>query len=754
MTVGATAGAPAAAGAGGSPSAAGPGGPPAGGSGGAPPPPAAGPGPEPGSRGPEGASPAQPAGGGDDAAAQPPQSGPGAESYEATGRLGEGTQRREHLQNAVANVEGDMVGGDKYVVLLSGKRSRLRVLSPLIAERVRFAYCAPADLSDARDALVRQRLLILRGDAGYGKSAMAVRLLLGACRGTLYHLDGGVDLTSLADELENDHGVIEPGAGFLLERPEDIGNLGRATYDKVQGALSQADAWMVVTVATGDLADGELLAGVRDVTDAPQPMEVVRAHLRWRLGERDADRLLVRDEVREVIGELLGDLPACRQAGELAAALGEQYDLYGAVDLDRLREHRARLEAEDFEIWAESLPDLATRSFAIALAVLNGLPQEDVAEAARSLRDRLEDNSPHLRAPRPDGSVPSPRDPFRTPLRRRLTRLRAHELDQPDGEPGTTLEYKDPGYARRVIVHAWTQYDIQSELLDWLAELVAHPAEHVRVYAAASGLGVLAAESYRHIERRVLTPWAYSDSPLRRVAVAYALSVACQNPWVREQAGALVDGWYADERVAAQATAARVRGLGAVPGRPVEDLARLLAVDSVTVAVAVGSALADLVADDPDVTGSVLSMLRARAEDHRSSRAATLAFLIVAAQVVVETKGVEPDAAVPEWPILLHLAHRRHELRDPFVRLWRGALNESFFHDEAEQVLGQWAKLAERDSELREMLRLLVGAIAHGDTRSGRILRACAEGWASADRLVRLPLTAAVVRAQLDLEGV
>ncbi|MFF0789438.1 hypothetical protein [Streptomyces spiralis] len=745
--------APAAGASGGSRPAAGSGGPTAGAAGNTTPPPAAGPAPEPAAQGGPESTPTT--GGEESGAAQPPQSGPGAESYEATGRLGQGSQRRGHLLNAVANVEGDMVGGDKYVVLLSGKRRRLRMLSPLIAERVRFAYCAPADLPDARDALVRQRLLILRGAAGYGKTGMAVRLLLGACQGALYHLDGGVDLTCLADQLENDSGVIEPGAGFLLERPDDIGNLSRETYDKVQGALSQAGAWMVVTVAAGELADGELLSGVRDLADAPQPSEVVHAHLRWRLGERDADRLMARADVREVVAELLGDLPACRQAGELAAAMGEHFDLYGGVDLDRLREHRARLEAEDFEIWAESLPDAAARSFALALAVLNGLPQEDVAEAARSLRDRLEDDSPYLRAPGPDGRVARTKDLFDTPRRRQLHRLRAHELDQPGGEPGKLLEYKDPGYARRVIAHAWTQYEIQAEILDWLDELVVHPSEQVRVYAAAAGLGVLAAESYRNIERRVLARWARSDSAPRRTAVAYALAVACQNSWVREQAAGLVDGWYADDgHPAVRATAARVHGLGAVADHPVGELARLLAVDSVTVAVAVGYALADLVADDPDVTGSVLSMLRGRAEEHRSSRAATLAFLIVAAQVVVETKDVEPDAVVPEWPTLLHLAHRRHELRDPFVRLWRGALNESFFHDEAEQVLEQWARLAERDSELREMFRLLVGAIAHGDVRSGRILRGCADDWVRPDRIAQLPLTARVVRAQLDLEGV
>ncbi|MCC3653390.1 hypothetical protein LIX60_18360 [Streptomyces sp. S07_1.15] len=753
MTAAAAGGPPAAGDPGRSQQAAGPGGPAGGG---APKPSAPGAGQEPAKDRQDDPPQAQPATGGDGGAETPPppQSGPGAESYEATGQLGQGSQRRGLLQNAVANVEGDMVGGDKYVVVLGGHKRRLRVLSPLIAERVRFAYSAPADLPDAREALARQRLLILRSAAGYGKSAMAVRLLLGACRGAVYHLDSGVDFASLAEQLENDGGVIERGVGFLLERPEDIGNLGRETYEKVQGALSQADSWMVVTVTDGELADGELLVGVRDLTDAPQPLEVVRAHLRWRLGERDADRLLAREDVRDLIAELVGGLPACRQAGDLAAAMIEQYDLHGVVDLDRLREHRARLEAEDFEIWAESLPDAGTRSFALALAVLNGLPQEDVAQAARSLRERLEDDGPYLRAPGPNGHPVRSKDLFETPRRRRLQHLRAQERDKPGGEPGTIIEYKDPGYARRVILHAWTQYEIQHELLAWLDELVVHPAEQVRVYAAASGLGVLAAEAYRYIERRVLGPWARSDSALRRTAVAYALSVACQSPWVREQATALVGGWYADERPQVRAAAARVHGLGAVSGRPVEELARLFAVDSVTVAVAVGCALADLVADDPDAAGSVLPMLRDRTGDHRSGRAAVLAFLIVAAQVVVETKDVEPGAAVPEWPTLLYLAHRRPELRDSFVWLWRAALNESFFHDEAEQVVGDWAKLAERDSELREMLRLLVGAVAHGDQRSGRILRSCADDWVHPDRIVGLPLTAAMVHAQLDTEGV
>ena len=58
--------------------------------------------------------------------------------------------------------------------------------------------------------------------------------------------------------------------------------------------------------------------------------------------------------------------------------------------------------------------------FALALAVLTGLPQEAVAEAARSLRDRLEDDGPYLRAPGADGRIAPAMDLFETPRRRQL----------------------------------------------------------------------------------------------------------------------------------------------------------------------------------------------------------------------------------------------------------------------------------------------------------------------------------------------
>jgi len=172
------------------------------------------------------------------------------------------------------------------------------------------------------------------------------------------------------------------------------------------------------------------------------------------------------------------------------------------------------------------------------------------------------------------------------------------------------------------------------------------------------------------------------------------------------------------------------------------------------VAVAIGRSLTDLVARDPDTAELVLRTLHERSADHQRRPTTLLSFLIVAAQVVVDKAEWQTGGEVEQWPALLYLAHNREELRAPFIALWRESFNQADFGEEARQVLRGWAALAERDRALREMFRLMVGAMAYGDPRTGRILRRCAADWVDRDELAPLPLVSAVVHAQLDLERV
>ncbi|MFD6276229.1 hypothetical protein ACFWFI_11765 [Streptomyces sp. NPDC060209] len=682
-----------------------------------------------------------------------PRSGPGAESFDATGRVGQGSLRHDRVRNAFANVEGDVVGGDKYVLLLGGGQRRLRSLSPLVNERIRFAYQEPPGLPAAREALAGRHLLILRGAPGYGKTAMAVRLLQGMGATTTYHLDSDVDFASLADLLERGTDSIERGAAFLLDQPSAIAGLRGEAYEKIQGALALAGAWLVMTVSSTSVADSELLTAVVDISEAPSQRGIVSSHLRWRLGDAVRDRLLADAKVMSLLAALRDGDPACKQAADLAVAIVEEWDA-GWQNPENIEKRRARQADEDFDIWLESLREPSVRSLALALAVLNGLPQEYVASAARNLRERLEDDRPHVLMAGPDGDLPRVEDPFAAARRTQLIRLRAHDTDKADGEPGRALEYKDPAYPPRVIQHAWIQYEIQGELLEWLADLVVDPAEEVRIYAAAA-LGLIAAESYTYLCNQLFHVWADSENWMYRDAVAYALRVASRDPWIAERANVLVESWFADRsRPFAQATAARVYGTREDPEFPVSALVRLAVVDRGAVAVAIGRSLTDLVAQDTRTMVLALRALHEASTDHRRQPTVLLSFLIIAAQVVVKRDEWNTGGDVEEWPALLFLAHRHAELRTPFIVLWRDALNQAFFGEEAQQVLRNWAAIAERDQALRTLFQLMVGTIAYGDPRSGRILRRCADDWVDPDELVPLPLTAAVVHAQLDLERV
>ncbi|GAB7182730.1 hypothetical protein ATKI12_2561 [Kitasatospora sp. Ki12] len=688
------------------------------------------------------------------------RSGAARESAEAT-QFAQGMLRRDTVRHALASIDGDMVAGDKNVFLVGGGRAPLRLVSPLVLERVRSAFADPADWDGIRAAFGKQDLAILRGPAGSGKTTAALRLLLGCSVDRIYHLDRTSDLGALIERLEADaqDGPGEP-VGFLVDQPGDCSTLDGSLVQGLGGALHRAGARLVLTVGQeSGLVDSEVLGHVIDLSAPPDPARIVRHYLDWRLGEPAATLLLTRPGVPELLDEHLGADGACRAAAGLASALCESAESAagGVPDLAEVREKLARRGVEDFEIWAENLDEPFLRCYAVALAVLNGLPQEDVAAAARAFHRRLGTEDYTVLADA-DGHLPRVREPYQVPRRRRLARLRAQVVQvrffSATGRvPADGLEYKDPGYPRRLIQHVWAEYPLHEVLLDWLGELVADPSEQVRTHAGVA-LGVLADRSFQYLLDHVLHPWAASPDRRRRTAVAHALSVSAKNPELLGMVKTLAAGWLGDtDRPLAQATAARVYALslsGAGPLAAVDALARLCVVDHIQVAIAVGDSLADILAEDDRLTAVVLGRLCTALADHRARPSVLLAFLAVGAQWVVETETLPEPAVAPNWPALLVRTDREPVLRAPFVQLWRAALNEAVHRTASEYVLRLWARLAETDPGLRVLLVRMVGALADGDPRTATILRRQAADWAGAHSIAPASRTAAAVTAELD----
>jgi hypothetical protein len=694
----------------------------------------------------------------------------GNDAAAATTGFGQGGVRHGTVLNALANLDGDMVGGDKYVFLLGGKRHRLRRISPLVVESARHAFHEPPQWPVVREEFGKRRIVILRAEAGWGKTTAAVRLLLGCGVERIYHLDRNVDFGSLAERLDPEGAGpsegVDPKSAFLLDRPTDIATLRGWLLQGLESSLARTDARLVLTVLPqAGMADADLLDYVVDLAAPPTHRELVSRCLRWKLGDRQAAYLLADADIAALLDEQLGAETTCKLAADLASAIVDaaEADDAGLPDVARVRDQLARRGAEDFEIWIEGLHEPRLRSFATALAVLNGLPHEEVAYATRSLHRRIDPvrrpAAAETEDPEPTPLERRPDDPYGPTRRRRLARLRAEsalvELDTVGGPlPAQVLRYKDSDYPPLVIRHAWSQYQVQDALLGWFADLVTDTSEEVRIYASVA-LGVLGCDSFAYLTRRVFRPWAYDENPLLRSAVAYALSVCAGDPRLRSHVRALAEGWFADvDNPMAQATAARVYGVslsGTEPLAAVDALIRLCVVDNVRVAVAIGHSVTDLLSQDDGLTVVVLRRLCAALLDFRSRPAALLAFLIVAAQLGVYTADLPVTATIPEWPALLYGADRSADTREPLVALWRAALHEPLYRLEAERVLRTWAGLAESDPLLREQFLRLAGALAAGDPRSATALRRHAAEW-SAPALVSLPRTARALRVLLDRE--
>ena len=688
-------------------------------------------------------------------------------------RAPEATKTRDKLRSARGMyVLGDQVGGDKFVLRVGGAEpAPLREVDTALSEPVRHAFVEPLDWDRTRAAVRDRRLVLLRGGPGHGRVAAAIRLLQVPSDRPIYHLDRDVDLHRFPHWLDADAAGQKPlpiGAGFLLCDPAGKSRLDGWVLHQIATALEQRDARMVLTI------DADLVLNDDEARDfavplgRPQPHHaVLRSHLRWRLAERFdseaapalAARILADERVGELVRAALPDTVPVRRAAGLALMLDQQFD-GERVDLERLRRQVDERVVEDFDIWFGALPDVPARSMAIALAVLNGLPYEQVARAARSLSDLL-DGPPQV----VPGSVarlqPPWRDPFALTRRETLRMLRARsrqttELGDFGRTPIEVIEYIDRDRPRSVLDHVWHQYQFQRPLLDWLRDLATDPSLDVRTYAGTA-LGVLSTYAFDFVHSYALRDMATDDNPWSWDVVAYALRIPAQDsrlfPLVRRMANRL-QGNAAQPQ--AQAASARVRGLALGPvslPAALDRLDRLALVDDWRVAWGIGAGFADLLVEDEDRYGpELLRRIAGWQADPRRRIAGQYVFQHVTTYVLTYVEvGKGSSREVSQiWPGLLHLAARMPELRSLLIACWVRVLNSGAMEEQAAAALNNWADWAESFDEVRTAFVRMLTAVAATGPRTRAIVLRHAASWVWPDSLFPLPDTAAAVTEALE----
>jgi hypothetical protein len=671
-------------------------------------------------------------------------------------QAGRNTAFGGYVSRARQLVQGDHVARDKYVFSLGGEpKARLTT----VPEDLYGAFVDPQNWDDLRERFGKQRVVILSGEPGRGRTATAVRLLKHQQARGIYELAPTTDLDRLASSIEDLHTGPDPigdGAGFILAVPPG-GQLHSFPFRELTAALPAYDHRLVVTVGPETaLADPDLFRFLIELPAAAEPMAVLRAHLLWRLdSEQLVDQLLAQPPVAELLNQYMTADTSFETIAQLASTLSWEPD--GEVDPARVR-GRMTGTSHDVGQWFDALPDLRTRSFAIALAALNGLPYDDVAQAAKRLYRRLDPTrqNPALL----DQSARTVDDPFQGERRGRLRMLRATTRTETiamqflGAAPATVVEYRATNFARKVLKHVWHGYEIQDVLLQWLRELASGPSEQVTVFAGTA-LGVIATLAFDHTFNSVLDSCAGDEDILQREAAAMALSVAADDEPLRGVVASLVADFSVSDPPR-PATAARVYGLsqGLHPGGPdpvsaVASLDRFAVTNDFDVSFAVGASLADLIlADRARVTPVVYRTLLRWYHDRTRDHTAHLAFLMIAAGLV-ESAPADPRQAAVNWPTLLQLARDKPDLRDPLSELWHEALDAPARPFDAEDVLRMWATWAESDGGLRDTFVRLVRAIATHSPRTRATLARLARDWVDEESLEPSLRTCAAMSAVL-----
>jgi len=686
------------------------------------------------------------------------------------------------------NVERDAIGVQYNY--FGGSQPKIRPL-PVPEEQVesiRMAFAEPDGWADVRAAFAKKRVTILRGRAGCGKKGAAIRLLLSMQQEHIYQLGSSTPLNRLTDLLASDSeiwGWLGSEPAFIIDQPKDIANSRADFLQGLESLLRQANARLVLTAGSDVILPDH---GLRDygyiieLAGPPAHDLLIANHLIHRLGGEQADKLMALPGITKVIKKYTTPETSCSFAAALAAIVADRCPAAEDADaaaIQKISNDVERHLAGHFESWFASLPDAQSRAFAVALAVFGGLPYEFVARAARALYRRFDDAPPYLaissdlwfpgRAPRLNKLRP-----VITTRRERLQVLGAQVKEIDAGglygaSRAESIEYSDSSYANEVLRYAWTSYEIQDILLDWLQALADDGTVHIRLFAARA-VGLLATWSFEYISFQVLAYWAISKNQYRREAVAYALwKAVSEKPELLPQVRALVKGWYVNQsNPYAQATAARAYGLafGSTDlASTLEALNRLLIVDNGAVAGAIGYAMADLLVP-ATVDGSVgplpegeaglvrrvLASFEVSVRDRDRSGNAELAFLTMMNLLLTPVQS-DATGEIVSWPSLLRLLIRMPDIRQSVVTLWRHVLNDSLFPEIAEGIMTQWATTAELDPVAREVFLRLARAICHGHTRCRLIMDRFAAEWVSPRNLTPLYTVSAAIQSVIAAEG-
>ena len=492
----------------------------------------------------------------------------GPEDVIAAARAYESFQRSFSAGGPVG-VVGPAIGNQFHFhsAVTAGSVSAALTSGPVPADRLaeigEWYAPAPTD-AELRSALASDRLVVLAGAAGSGRTTTALRLLAEFAPGQVHRLTSRLPVNEIGeDRLVTGHGYLaEPDPGGRPPTEADL--------DAFAARLVTCEAYCVLIPAAED-EDG--FAGYyQHPHRAPQLGAIFERRVERLQRNAHADGDPERAEVLRGLAadpellDLLGTRPEPAdevQLAELVAGIAEGRFERAAVIADG-----GGLLDRHVEGWLARLPEgvdllrhrglVDAFAFRVALAVLNESPANMVWEAGAQLAWELHTTANPRLAP---GRAVFSRLDGELLARQAKADLRDGAVDVADASvPARILSYREPRTAAKLLAAVWNgRPNLRRPILRWLQDLSQDRRPDVWMRAALA-IGLVTSWDFAFCYHEAMEGWVGSEFAKRRLVAAIALDQAARDERTRGAVQALLKQWTRGSRKEPMWTAAVVLG--------------------------------------------------------------------------------------------------------------------------------------------------------------------------------------------------
>ena len=594
-------------------------------------------------------------------------------------------------------------------------------------------YVKPVSYAQAQQILTEKHVLVLWGQAHWGKWTTALHLLSTLHAEEILEIKPDVDL----DELHS----FDLGSkrGYVIDTlaPESAEKLNAFVLNRLSRRLKEHHSRLAITVDSRVSLSREVLSSYL-VTwrELPDPAPLLEKHLAWYLTDKDAlakaRELGQADEVKQLLSTHLLPGEVDRLAELLAEVVRGELEL--AEALARF-EARARQQVED---WFESHTKLKERTFMLSLAVFSGASYQAMVEADEHLQSLIK--PPPAEDEQSDTGSVFDTTPSQWVKETFAHAVRGYEETEFGRSPVELVVLNNPTFQPTVLCYAWHEYRrLRKPLLDWLRDFGLCSSFNVRARAAAAA-GGLSKYNFGYVRGEVLLPWANHQSNLARAAAALALGVPAWEGELAPQVLGLLHHWSTlrnNWRLNWTAAAAYGGLVGLrFPDTALRDLYNIARAEDLRLLGVLSRSIANLFQSGwrvPDYYLKVLDALVAWTANPKA-RIVTLTGLLIFLELA-RVARVEADPEGETWPTLLWLVQEDEMYRERTVSLWRRALNTKSARRPALDTLHQWLRTVDDDDRLYSVAEQLIIILAtQGANRERERLCFYLDRWASHPR--------------------